>query len=75
MSDTQNPIDTHRELLLKLTQEELNRKVRCFKHIELVEIIKKLEDIQYHIRYEKPIDKSYVERMLRNVMGELWRYR
>lgn len=67
--------DTHAEQLLQLTQEELNRKVRCFKHKELVDIITKLEELQYYIRYTENIDKSHVERLIRHVMGELWRYR
>lgn len=67
--------DTHAEQLLRLTQEELNRKVRCFKHKELVDIITKLEELQYYIRYTENIDKSHTERLIRHVMGELWRYR
>jgi uncharacterized protein (DUF2461 family) len=67
--------DLHSEQLRELTQEELNRKPRCFKHKELVDIVTKLEDIQYYIRYAEQIDKSHVEKLIRTVMGELWRYR
>jgi Asp-tRNA(Asn)/Glu-tRNA(Gln) amidotransferase C subunit len=39
---------------------------------EIVRLITELEDIQYYIRYTKDIDKSDVERRIRNIMGKLW---
>jgi Asp-tRNA(Asn)/Glu-tRNA(Gln) amidotransferase C subunit len=39
---------------------------------EIIRLITELEKLQYYIRYTKDIDKSDVERKIRNIMGNLW---
>jgi len=39
---------------------------------EIIRLITELEELQYHVRYTKDIDKSDVERRIRNIMGKLW---
>jgi len=39
---------------------------------EIIMMIDELVDLQFYIRYTEKIDKSSVERRLRDLMGKLW---
>jgi hypothetical protein len=46
--------------------------MKQFSDEDIISLIIELEELQYYIRYTKEIDKSDVERRLRNLMGKLW---